>query len=247
MTAVVLRPYFSETKTFYGAAAGAVALLIFGLHRARVSGLRTREQELTRLAEERRWALVALQDSEAQFRTLFENVNEGVYRSTPDGRIVLANRSMARLLGYDSVNDLVRVPVADLHVDLDDYARLVAQVIETGEARAVETRLRRRDGGEVVVLESVCRVRGSGDSLTYDEVALVDITDRKQLEEQLLQLQRIESIGRLAGGVAHDVNNLLTPILGQAELLGEELGPADARRARVDQIRKAALSARFSF
>jgi PAS domain S-box-containing protein len=241
-TMVTLEPHFSQTRSFYVLMAATLLLIVFGLHKARMSGLEAREHELARVAEERRWALVALQQSEAQFRTLFENVNEAVYRSTPDGRLVLANPSMARLLGYDSVDEILGVSVRDMYADLDEYTKLVATLSESGEARAVEIRLRTHDGRDVVVLESLRRVDSEG--MTYFEGTLVDITDRKHLEEQLLQLQRIESIGRLAGGVAHDVNNLLTPILGQAELLGEELAADDPRRLRVDQIRKAALSAR---
>ena len=241
---VTLEPYFSQTPGFYLLAFATLFLVVFGLHRARVSGLQARERELARVAEERRWALEALQESEAQFRTLFENVNEGVYRSTPEGRIVLANRSMAQLLGYDAVDDLLRVPAGELYVNPEEYARLIALTRDSGEARAMEVRLRRRDGGQVTVLESTRLVRGQADQPAYFEGTLVDITDRKQLEEQLLQLQRIESIGRLAGSVAHDFNNLLTPILGQTDLIAADLPPADPRRARVDQIRKMALSAR---
>jgi PAS domain S-box-containing protein len=244
-TAVVtLEPYFSQTPAFYLLSFATLFLVIFGLHRARVGGLQARERDLARVAEERRWALEALQDSEAQFRTLFDNVSEGVYRSTPDGRIVLANRSMATLLGYESVEELLTVPARELYVDAEEHARLIAIARETGEARAIEIHLRRRDGRQVTVLESTRLLRGQGEQPAYFEGTLVDITDRKQLEEQLLQLQRIESIGRLAGSVAHDFNNLLTPILGQTDLMAEELAHDDPRRARIDQIRKMAMSAR---
>jgi len=244
-TAVVtLEPFFSQTPAFYLLSIATLFLVIFGLHRARVGGLQARGREIARVAEERRWALEALQDSEAQFRTLFDNVSEGVYRSTPDGRIVLANRSMATLLGYDSVEELLKVPARELYVDAGEHARLITLARETGEARAVEVHLRRRDGRQVTCLESTRLMRGQGEQPAYFEGTLVDITDRKQLEEQLLQLQRIESIGRLAGSVAHDFNNLLTPILGHTDLIAEELPAGDPRRARIDQIRKMALSAR---
>ena len=240
---ITLEPYFTQTTTFYVLPIALLGFVFFGLYRARISGLKAREQELSQLAEERRWAIEALEESEAKFRTLFENVNEGVYRATDDGRLVLANRSMARLLGYDEVDELLQVRAPDLYVNPEEYARLMALARESGEARAVEVRLRCRDGREVAVLESTRAVVGA-DDLVYFEGTVVDITDRKQLEEQLLQLQKIESIGRLAGAVAHDFNNLLTPILGQTELLAESLPEGDPRRARADQIRKGALSAR---
>ncbi|HEX6668771.1 MAG TPA: PAS domain S-box protein, partial [Gemmatimonadales bacterium] len=69
---------------------------------------------------------------------------------------------------------------------------------------------------------------------------LLDITERKQTEERLQEVLRLEAIGRLAGGIAHDLNNMLTAIVGFSELVGQGLGPLDARRADVDQIIRAA-------
>jgi hypothetical protein len=71
----------------------------------------------------------------------------------------------------------------------------------------------------------------------------IDVTERRQLEDQYRQSQKIEAIGQLAGGVAHDFNNLLTAILGYCELLIESVGPASQHRAHLDEIRRAADSA----
>src|SRR5207253_2435567 len=79
------------------------------------------------------------------------------------------------------------------------------------------------DGGECV--------RGAG--------IAVDITDRRTLEMQLQHAQKLEAIGKLAGGIAHDFNNMLTAIIGNAELLRDDLGPSDAHRRVVDQILRA--------
>ena len=72
---------------------------------------------------------------------------------------------------------------------------------------------------------------------------LLDITEQKQLEEQLRQSQKMEAIGQLAGGIAHDFNNMLTAITGYAELLAYSFDEGDARADDVDQIRKAARHA----
>jgi PAS domain S-box-containing protein len=71
-----------------------------------------------------------------------------------------------------------------------------------------------------------------------------DVTDRRRLENQFHEAQRLEAVGRLAGGVAHDFNNLLTPILGYTELLEDSLSPADSRREGVQEVRRAALRAK---
>ncbi len=94
----------------------------------------------------------------------------------------------------------------------------------------------RKDGTRVPVLVGVTTIHGAPET----SVAFVlDLTERRLLEEQLRQSQRLEVIGRLAGGVAHDFNNLLTPILGYAEMLLERFPPGDPAREEVEQIQGA--------
>lgn len=237
-----LKPHLYQTGLFYGACAVGLLGLGFALHRARLSGLEKRQEELATLAEERQRALSALKESEASFSTLFENVFEGVYRSRPDGRMLLANRACAALLGYPTTAALEAVPAVDLYVDPEDRKRLLVSLRGAGEVRDLEVLMRRRDGQPITVLESARVVRTPDGEIRYIEGTLFDITERKRLEEQNRQLQKMEMVGRLAGGVAHDFNNLLTPILGYCDLLLETLPEQDVRRSDVEEIRKAAES-----
>ncbi|MFP4033531.1 MAG: histidine kinase dimerization/phospho-acceptor domain-containing protein, partial [Desulfococcaceae bacterium] len=71
-----------------------------------------------------------------------------------------------------------------------------------------------------------------------------DVTERRRLENQLRQAQKLEGIGQLAGGVAHDFNNMLSPIIGYAEMLKDDLSPDDPRTEDVDEILRAAVRSR---
>jgi len=99
----------------------------------------------------------------------------------------------------------------------------------------------RKDGREFPVELAVAPIR-VGDEWSFSAF-LRDITERKQLQQQLIQSQKMEAVGRLAGGVAHDFNNLLTAIIGYAELLNEGLPEGSAAREDVEQIRKASQRA----
>ena len=99
----------------------------------------------------------------------------------------------------------------------------------------------RRDGREFPVEFAVTPIR-VGDDWSFSAF-LRDITERKQLQQQLIQAQKMEAVGRLAGGVAHDFNNLLTAIFGYADLLSEDLAPDHPGRADLNEIRTAATRA----
>lgn len=237
-----IAPRFHQTAAFYVLCGFAVLLVGLALHRARVSGLRLRERELVGLSEERQRALEALETSEQRYRTLVDNVFEGVYLTSPDGRFLLTNRAFRDLLGYTE-GQLAAVRADDLYASAGDRARLLSQLRDAGEVREAECVLRTRDGRLVTVLESARAVRDDAGRMMHIEGTLFDITARKVLEDQNRQLQKMEVVGRLAGGVAHDFNNLLTPILGYCDVLTGALPDAHQALEDVEEIRRAAESA----
>lgn len=135
--------------------------------------------EIVVSAIERRRTYSALRESETRHRLLFERNLAGVYRTTLDGRIVECNEAMARLLGYDSREDLLRANALDLYGSPEAREAFLAQIRRDGGVQGFETCLRRKDGAPVWVLESVAMM---GDLL---EGTLVDITDRKLAEDAL--------------------------------------------------------------
>ena len=190
---------------------------------------------------ERKRAEYALRRSEERFRNLFETVLEGVYQSTPDGRVLAANPMLLRMLGVTSEAELNDVNIAnDLYVDPHIRQRLLEQLERDGGFQNIEYELRARDGRIITVLENARVVRDENGAVLYYEGTLTDITPRKRMEEQLRQAQKVEALGRLAGSVANDFNNELTVITGFAQLALSALPPQHPARASTEQTLEAA-------
>jgi len=192
----------------------------------------------------------ALMKSEERYRSLFMNLPVGLYRTDEDRRIIDANPALAKILGFPDAESLLSLKASGFFVrpeEQDEQRRILKH---EGVLRGFETELRRPDGTTIWVRDSARAIR-QADGRTYFEGTLEDITEFKraesekaQLEVQYHQAQKVESIGRLAGGVAHDLNNLLSPILGYSEMLRDDLDLGDARRDSMDEIISAGLRAR---
>ena len=190
---------------------------------------------------ERKRAEEALRESEEHFRRFIENVPVGVYRTTPDGRVLMANSALLRMLGYDSWQEL-----ASRNLEGDSFeagyprSAFREQIEREGEVGGLEAAWKRRDGSVVFVRESARTFRTDAGRVLYYDGIVEDVTERRRLEEQLRQAQKMEAVGRLAGGVAHDFNNLLTVIIGYSDLLLERVSARDGMRPPVEEIKKAA-------
>jgi two-component system cell cycle sensor histidine kinase/response regulator CckA len=157
-----------------------------------------------------------------------------------DRRIDTVNPAFARLHGYSEPASLAGRLFSELLPP--DRARELEDWWSDTEGVAYETVHLRPDGTTVPVLVSVTPLDDRTRSGSY-VVTVQDLTDLKRTEERLRRAQRMEAVGRLAGGVAHEVNNMMTIILGFSDLLSRALQAADDRQREVEEIRKAALRA----
>ena len=165
--------------------------------------------------------------------TLVEHAPVGICRATPEGKILSANPALARMLGYDSVTEVLALDMGQVYAEPADHQRLVdPDGYRDHEHAEVETRWKRKDGQVLTVQLSVRAVCDSLGSVTFLETIVRDVTEQRRLQAQLVQAVKMDAIGKLAGGVAHDFNNLLTVILGSADLMLESL--ASAARERVE-------------
>ncbi|MDD2903099.1 MAG: ATP-binding protein [Syntrophales bacterium] len=172
-----------------------------------------------------------------RFRALLDQSNDAIFLlQVPSGHFTDVNDFVARHLHY-SPDELSRMSIYDL-VD-SSAAGEIKEIFSTGQPgsatqETIVTNLRGRAGDEIPV-EMTVRLVLFADTL-YAVVVAREITERQQLEAQLVQAQKMEAVGRLAGGVAHDFNNLLTAILGYSEMLFLELPENDPRRQYAAEI-----------
>ncbi|RJQ43615.1 MAG: PAS domain S-box protein [Gaiellales bacterium] len=169
--------------------------------------------ELERLGVEQ-----ALMRSEEKYRTLFEESKDAVFMASVDGRFVDMNAAGLELLGYDTLDEVRRLDPASGAFAGSDLERYLRDLAEAGFVKDYELHLRRRDGEVRTFAITATLVRDEDGNVTGSWGIGRDMTRHRQLEEQLVQAQKMESIGRLAGGVAHDFNNYLTAVQGYIEM-----------------------------
>jgi PAS domain S-box-containing protein len=192
------------------------------------------------LLSARQQSLETLRESESRYRRLVENVNDAIVMDDVAGRLVFASRRFREWFGLeegDTSNILLehyvapewRAQVRDRH----DRRMRGEAVPDRFEFEGI-----RRDGGRIWIEALIANVEEGG-RIVGSQAALRDATERKRIEAQYLQAQKMESIGRLAGGVAHDFNNLLTVINGYSGLLLAQMRPDDKLWQGLEEIRKA--------
>lgn len=155
--------------------------------------------------------------SEIMLKTLFENANDGIMIMDRNGTILNVNQKASEIHGFDR-DALIGTNIELLEVE--GNKRLFRERMErilNGESLLIETQHYRRDGSKISLEVSTRAVEVEGNILIQSFHR--DITEKKQLHAQLFQSQKMESIGVLAGGIAHNFNNILTGILGHVELM----------------------------
>ena len=183
----------------------------------------------------------ALRASELRNRSLVQSAVYGIYRSNAEGNFLEVNPAMVNMLGYSSADEVLALRMSrDVYVDPAERERLIRQHPREARVDNVEVKWKRKDGKPITVRLSGRAIEGPKGDVEGFEMIAEDVTERRALEEQLRQSQKMEAVGRLAGGVAHDFNNLLTVIRGYSELMLDEFTSADPLRNEVEEIRKAA-------
>ncbi|MCF7805969.1 MAG: PAS domain S-box protein [Candidatus Marinimicrobia bacterium] len=181
-------------------------------------------QDITDLIETQQ----ALRKSEALFRGIVENMEEGFYRTTPAGEIRMVNPQFAHMLGYDVPDKFEGQFISELD-HFREYPRdeFIDTILNHGVVRNFQSTWIHRDGHEITVKENAHAVKNDQGNVLYYEGTVEDITEQKKLEQQLIQSQKVESLGQVAGGIAHDFNNVLATISGAIQMIQVQIDEGD--------------------
>ena len=192
---------------------------------------------------ERKRAEAALRESEVRYRGLVNNATYGIYWVTPEGKILHANPALVRMLGYESEAELLALETSEsLYRDPEVRAKLLAEYKMQGKAEGrVEWKCK---NGKTITVDvhgrGIRDVDRKGDCI---EVVVEDVTERLALEKQLVQSQKFEAIGQLAGGISHDFNNMIGAIIGWADLGMEETETDSRVHRHFEKVRQQAARA----
>jgi two-component system, cell cycle sensor histidine kinase and response regulator CckA len=190
----------------------------------------------------RKLAEEALRSTEEKYRNIVENAIEGIYQATPQGKYISANPALARMFGFSSPKELMeaRTDVRNQeYVHPEVHEEFVSLMRGHGVVQHFEYQAYRKDRKIIWVWENAHVVRDAKGNILHFEGTVQDITEQRELEQQLRQMQKLEAVGRLAGGVAHDFNNILMAISSYADLLQMKIAEDDGRRKYLDEISKA--------
>ncbi len=173
---------------------------------------------ITRDISERRKAEEALRESEEKFRNMFETSRDFLYIASLDGKILEYNRSGRDFFGY-SDEEILNLNLRDLYAYPEEREKIVKKVMSEGSVENYELRLKKKDGTPVDVLLTVVARRDGDGNVIGLQGTVKDVTQMKRLELQLVQSEKLSGLGTMISGVAHELNNPLTAIMGNAELL----------------------------
>jgi PAS domain S-box-containing protein len=205
----------------------------------------TREllQKSIKYAVERMRAENALRQSEQRFHELFENAKDILFTLDLEGNVTSLNKSAEEVMGWSRSEALqlnLKSLVAAEHLNL--CGQMMQRILNEEPLQHFEIAMLRKDGRKVLLQASARLIYSNGEKHGIQGMAR-DITERRQLETMVQQSQKLEAVGRLSGGLAHDFNNLFCVISGHTELLTEQMEPAHPATRNLAQIKKAVDSA----
>ncbi len=183
-------------------------------------------------------------DADAAYRSMVKHAPYGIYRvDLADESFLTVNPALVQMLGYTDEQEVLRLSIPrEVYRNQQQYLARREQNRTQRHFQGVEVEWRRKDGTSLFVRLS--GRRGSNEQgEEYIDIVAEDITDRRKLEQQFQQSQRLEAVARLAAGVSHDFNNLLGVITGYSWMLSNDPTTADAQREKIDSILQAAKSA----
>lgn len=204
---------------------------------------------VTRDVTERRQAKTALAEEKERLAVTLRSIGDGVIVTDIEGNITLLNKVGEELTGWSS-DEAMGSPLTKVFNIINETTREtcenpVEKVIKTGfiVGLANHTALIRKDGTEIIIADSAAPIRDSRSETIGVVLVFRDVTAQYRMEQEMQKMQKLESLGVLAGGLAHDFNNLLTSIIGNVSLTKMQIGADNKAFQRLTEAEKAAQRA----
>jgi PAS domain S-box-containing protein len=172
----------------------------------------------------------ALIESEKKYRTLADNALVGVFKTDLDGNILYANRALSSMLEFDSPEDMLSINAHSSYKNTDDRKKFIESLKKKGVLSDFAVDFVTNKGKLKHVIMSATL---EGDIISG---MIMDVTDRKKLETQLIKAQKLDAVGTLAGGLAHDFNNILTAIISYTSILSMKMSKNDPLKVYLNRI-----------
>ncbi len=184
---------------------------------------------------------IQLKESLLSYQSLFEESLDCIFTSTPDGMFLSINKAGLEMFGYNTIKDLSRKNIEkDIYIDSGRRSEFKELMKKEELVKNFESKIKRKNGEILTVIESSYLIKNNKNETIGYRGIIRDITDQHRLQSQLVQSQKMESIGLLAGGIAHDFNNILSGILGYANLLKRSLVDDKKLSKYINTIEKSA-------
>jgi len=177
---------------------------------------------------ERKKADESLKESELRFRGLYENATIGIYRSTPEGKILLANPTLIKIAGYDSLDEFINLNAKNTYADTETREIFKNEIEKNGKIFGFESKWKKKDGTVIYIRESARAIKDNDGRDLYYEGTIEDITDKKLTEEALIEAkEHAEQSDRLKSEflaqMSHEIRTPLNVILSFTGMMKDEL------------------------
>lgn len=199
---------------------------------------------------ERQWYQEKLAAEKEQLSVTLQSIGDGVITTDVDGNVVLINLVAEKLTGWSN-QDAAGHPIEDVFTIINEKSHRkrpnpITRAIATGNPTEVvsPSLLRSKDGQERLISSSVAPISNTSGKVIGDVLVFRDITDKHRMEEEMLKVEKLESIGVLAGGIAHDFNNILTAIIGNIALTKQYASKDSRTLEKLTEIEKASFRAK---
>ena len=190
---------------------------------------------------DRKRAEEVIRRSDLKFRSIIEHAPYGIFHATLQGKLLSANPELVRILGYESEAELLNLPLAEIYKDPDDRKRVLENIKIDGTVEDAEFKWLRKDGTQICILLNGRTFTNEAGNIEF-ETFVRDISEKRSIEQQLRQAQKMEAIGRFSAGVAHDFNNLLMVISSYAEMLQERFTHGSREHGMTSKLMRSCLS-----